>query len=102
MLYLQKKIISDYFQVFGKESLKKISKKTNINVTRIFRLVNGAEMKLSEYEKFHSLVQKNSQENRSEKFINDVRLESGSSSLNQMIEDLEYKKHLSRLIHGGK
>ena len=37
-------------------TLRKISEDTNIQITRVFRILNGSEMKISEFEIFSSLV----------------------------------------------
>ncbi len=50
MNQLQLNLIKNYKENFPKDTYKMISLKTNIQQTRIFRIFNGAEMKLSEYE----------------------------------------------------
>lgn len=49
---LQKKTLDEYKRIFPKDSLKIISKKTNIQITRVFRIFNGSEMKVKELESF--------------------------------------------------
>ena len=54
---LQRKILSNYFETFGREmTLRQISNHLGIQITRVFRILNGYEMKISEYEKFKSLT----------------------------------------------
>lgn len=53
---LQKNIIITYKNLFPTETLKTTSKKTGIQQTRVFRIFNGAEMKLSEYEVFENII----------------------------------------------
>jgi hypothetical protein len=50
MNHLQQKLISTYKEIFPKDTYKDISNKTRIQQTRVFRIFNGSEMKLSEYE----------------------------------------------------
>lgn len=53
---LQMRVINRYFKIFGKKTLKEISTHTGIQITRVFRILNGSEMKLSEFSVFYSLV----------------------------------------------
>jgi hypothetical protein len=53
---LQKSIIKQYKEIYPKDKLKDISAKTGIQITRIFRILNGSEMKLKEYEVFDEIV----------------------------------------------
>ena len=53
---LQKSIIADFKQTYPEVTLKKASELLGIQITRVFRLLNGHEMKLKEYEKFQSLL----------------------------------------------
>ena len=56
MNQLQRNIINVYMEKMCNPTLKKISEDTDIQITRVFRILNGSEMKLSEFEKFSSLV----------------------------------------------
>lgn len=55
---LQEIVIKRYFDHFPKQSLREISQNTNIQITRVFRLLNGSPMKLSEYESFENAIHK--------------------------------------------
>lgn len=55
---LQEKIIYQYKQLYPNDTLREISFKTNIQITRVFRLLNGKKMRLEEYESFHSAIAK--------------------------------------------
>ena len=55
---MQKAILKRYWQVRGDLTLKQISKDTGIQLTRVFRILRGAEMKLSEYEIFQKIIEK--------------------------------------------
>ena len=56
MNQLQTKLITTYKEKFPKDTYKEISKKTNIQQTRVFRIFNGSEMKLSEYEAIEDIT----------------------------------------------
>jgi hypothetical protein len=53
---LQKKILQDYREVFGQQTFREISTVTGIQQTRVFRLFNGSQMKLCEYEIFQQIL----------------------------------------------
>lgn len=53
---LQKIVLGQYMMLNQDPTLKKISKDTGIQITRVFRLFNGATMKLSEYQIFQQKV----------------------------------------------
>ncbi len=54
----QKKLLDQYLELSQKPTLKVISEETGLQMTRVFRLLNGSAMRLSEYEIFHHLVQR--------------------------------------------
>ena len=56
MNLLQKNTIDTFIKTIGKKTLTEYSKIINIERTRLFRLFNGAEMKLSEFEKFQQCL----------------------------------------------
>lgn len=53
---LQKKVLEQYYKLTNKPTFKEISEDTGIQITRVFRLFNGAPMKLGEYEIFNKKV----------------------------------------------
>ncbi len=53
---LQKEILDQYMAKNKKPTLKFISKQTGIQMTRVFRILNGATMSVLEYERFYQLV----------------------------------------------
>ena len=56
---LQRQIINHYFELFGEHrTLREISAHLNIQITKVFRILNGYEMKISEYEKFRQAMGK--------------------------------------------
>lgn len=54
---MQKIILESYQQQFPNHTFQQISKQTGIQVTRVFRIFNGSEMKLSEYSQFKSVLE---------------------------------------------
>lgn len=56
---LQKTVLKQYKSIYPNDKLKDISNRTNIQITRVFRLMNGSEMKLCEYEAFEKCLPKN-------------------------------------------
>lgn len=63
---VQKIVLKQFREVYPSAKLKEISEKTGIQITRVFRILNGAEMKVSELESFQVLVQ---DPKRNKKFI---------------------------------
>lgn len=53
---LQKTILGQYVLLNEDPTLKEISSDTGIQITRVFRLLNGSTMKLSEYQVFQRKV----------------------------------------------
>ena len=68
---LQQIVLKRYFDYYPKQSLREISENTNIQITRVFRLMNGSPMKLSEYESFeNAIVQKELNATTNQQFLN--------------------------------
>jgi len=53
---LQSHILSEYRHQFPRHTLREISHVTGIQLTRVFRILNGAPMKLDEFERFHQAL----------------------------------------------
>jgi hypothetical protein len=53
----QATLLKRYKEVYPKDTFQVISKKTNIQITRVFRIFNGSEMKLKEYLSINELLQ---------------------------------------------
>jgi len=53
---LQASTIDQYKTVYPNDKLKDIADKTKTQITRVFRILNGAEMKLCEYERFNQVI----------------------------------------------
>ncbi len=53
---LQSKTIQRYRQFFPQDTLREVSSRTGIQITRVFRLFNGKTMKVGELEAFENVV----------------------------------------------
>ena len=92
MTRIQQSLITKYKKSFPEETFKQISIKTGIQLTRAFRIFNGAEMKLSEYESINNALKTISQFS-----VIDFRAASGeceiqlsSEQLNEMVVEMNY------------
>ena len=47
-------VLKQFNEAYPQAKLREISEKTGIQITRVFRILNGAEMKVSELERFQS------------------------------------------------
>lgn len=56
---LQIQILKDYKDLFPNDTFKDISLKTKIQQTRVFRIFNGAEMKVTELEALEHVIKAN-------------------------------------------
>lgn len=57
----QEKILKHYHDIFPNMKLREISEQTGIQMTRVFRILNGSEMKISEFEKFERVINNKTQ-----------------------------------------
>lgn len=62
---LQQKTLQRYRQLFPNETLREISARTGIQITRVFRLFNGKTMKVVELEAFERAIDNKIAENPS-------------------------------------
>ena len=56
---LQDTTLKIYKEKFPNDKLREISEKTGIQITRVFRILNGSEMKLKEFEAFQNVLKEN-------------------------------------------
>ncbi len=75
---LENKIIQRYRLHFPNETLREVSQKTGIQITRVFRLFNGKKMKVSELEAFEAVIQGKKFENQSFNRLNRIAEEASS------------------------
>jgi predicted transcriptional regulator len=67
---LQDSLIEKLNTTYPDITLKEISKRTGIQLTRVFRILNGYEMKVSEYERLESLVREKTNTSSHNEHIN--------------------------------
>lgn len=60
---LQNKVIQRYRLFYPHESLREVSERTGIQITRVFRLFNGKPMKVGELEVFEKVINQKIAEN---------------------------------------
>ena len=69
---LQNKTIQRYRLFFPQETLREVSARTGIQITRVFRLFNGKAMKVGELEAFESAINSKISENPNFLRINSI------------------------------
>ena len=100
---LQNKTIQRYRQYFPQETLREISLRTGIQITRVFRLMNGKTMKVGELEAFEKAVMDKLAENPSFSRLESLLTEASTlmtndelSKLAEMVERKITNKKYSR------
>jgi hypothetical protein len=95
---LQNQILRHFLELSDNTTLKHISTETGIQITRVFRLLNGSEMKISEYEIFKKLVlEKLKSSNPLEKLVTECTNELSTSALKEVEQILIRKLELARV-----
>ena len=96
---MQQIILDSYFRAFGKKPLRSIASDTGIKTSRVFRLLNGHEMKVSEYERFQTLIdKKNGKQKHLAKLLQDSQeyiTESMATEIKELTERLVRRKQIS-------
>lgn len=82
---LQNKTIQRYRLFFPQETLREVSVRTGIQITRVFRLFNGKQMKVGELEAFEKAITEKLAENPSYSRLNDMVEEASSLLTNEEI-----------------
>jgi len=90
---LQEAILKRYQKKNKNLTIREISLDTKIQATRVFRIMNGAEMKISEYEIFKKKVFGES--NPIEKLMFECEAKLSTSHLQEVLGFLERKISLS-------
>lgn len=98
---LQKRTINTYRQLFPNETLREISLKTGIQITRVFRLMNGKTMKVSELEAFDQIINQKLASNplseRLNSLIDEVKMSFGPEEFKKITQYIERKLHTAKL-----
>lgn len=73
---LQQHTLHRYRQLFPNDTLREVSARTGIQITRVFRLFSGKTMKVGELEAFQSVIERklaeNPQAKRLQHLLNDA------------------------------
>lgn len=93
---LQEKILEKFMDVYPGATFRFISAKTGIQMTRIFRVMNGSPMKLCEYEKFEELISKKDQ-GGSEELFSECRKKLTQEALKELDNYMNRKLELWKL-----
>lgn len=96
---LQKKTLNRYRQIFPHETLREVSARTGIQITRVFRLFNGKIMKVGELEAFEEAINVKLSENPNLNQLNFVIEEASAILTNEeltKITDYIQRKIVSR------
>jgi hypothetical protein len=99
MKSLQSEIISQYKVKYPKHTLKEISKATGIQNTRVFRIMNGSEMKLSEYESLKECINKKRNLSKFESLVNDCKSTLTDLKMKNLCYELESLIKMQKMTH---
>ncbi len=80
---LQQKTIQRYRQFFPDDTLREVSGRTGIQITRVFRLLSGKNMKVAELEAFERVIRLKVAENPSFARMTDVIEEASAILTNE-------------------
>lgn len=98
---LQRRILQDYRELFGQQTFREISAATGIQQTRVFRLFNGAPMKLCEYETFQQIIQfRKAKRPKLLQLLRDCEVRLGERGLAELEQLMDQKIRLWRVAHG--
>ncbi len=99
---LQQRTIQRYRQLFPQDTLRETSSRTNIQITRVFRLLNGKTMKVGELEAFEDVINQKLTEKTGphniHMILEDALFLLTSEELKQVAQYIERKNQLRRFI----
>ncbi len=99
----QKFIIDEYLKIFNNPTIKFISNNTDIQSTRVFRLLKGHEMRISEYQKFQQAIsQQRGEKDKRYKYIDIFKnsvTKLSEESIDTFINELIKKVQIQSLVH---
>jgi hypothetical protein len=102
---LQKKILNDFRQHFPTYTLREIAALTDIQLTRVFRLINGAPMKLEEFEAFTVAIQNNTSHYASQhhldRLITEVKNRLSAEEQKKVAHAIEMKLQWHSIVVGN-
>ncbi len=96
---LQQAIIKQYQQIFKDRTYREIADHTGIQMTRVFRIFNGAPMKLCEYEVLYQKIQERGQAGgRLSELAREVEKKLSASAILTLSRELERRLQLASLL----
>lgn len=93
---LQKRTLRQYMELRQNPTLKAIADETGIELTRIFRIMNGTKMRLDEWEIFNSIIV--ASDNELEKLTRDCLRELSIEQLGEVRAVMQKKLSWSRAV----
>lgn len=99
---LERETIQRYRKTFPNETLKNTSEKTGIQITRVFRIMNGKPMKVRELEIFQQILNQkigqNKQMNELDQVVKMAALDLTIRDIEKIISYIERKIENSKLL----
>lgn len=101
---LQQQILAEFKQHFPRRTFREIEDLTGIQLTRVFRLMNGAPMRLDEYETLKHVIETRSpffkSTDRGDKLLARVRAELSHEEIEKIFGQMEKRLHWNQLLSG--
>lgn len=101
---LQKRTLNEFRLAFPNKSLRETSELTGIQLTRIFRLLNGSPMKVDEYEKFKAAIAQSFRASTPLKSLESLFKRATETlpdrELEKMRSQIHHLVHMNTLING--
>lgn len=98
MSTLEKEILRRYRKSFPNDTLKMIAAKTGIQVTRVFRIMNGKPMKVTELEIFQCLLNQPGKFTELELLTKTAALELTIGDIESIINYIERKLENAKIL----
>lgn len=100
---LQQRILDQYINMAPNQTLKKMSGETGLSISRLFRLLNGRVMKLSEYETIKRVIShKAGDEDSWSQLIRDCQRLLSKDRLNHLEEHIRRELSYAQMIQSAK
>jgi hypothetical protein len=96
---VQNELLKKFRSLHNDPTYKEVSSLTGIQMTRVFRIFNGMEMKLSEYLIIKSLIdEKINSQNNLDKIFEDCKMKLSDNSLKEIQEFCQKKIFVNELV----
>lgn len=101
---LQQQILAEFKQHFPRRTFREVEDLTGIQLTRVFRLMNGAPMRLDEYETLRHVIETRSpffkSTDRGDKLLARVRAELSREEIEKLFAQMEKRLYWNQLLSG--